>query len=299
MFFDEFLKSILRKTGLPDTQMLVNLGDWPLSSRKPSLMPLPMFSWCGSNDTYDLVMPTYEMTEAVLQSQSRVSVDILGVLGQQPVSFQDKKPQVFFRGRDSNRIRLLLVLYSKKTPELVDAALTNFFFFREEEDLKKYGPTVKHTSLYDFFEYKYLISIDGTVAAYRVPNLLAGSSLLLKQKSQYYEHFYHLMEPGKHFIELREDLTDFYDVLRQLTNSSDSNHVSERDQLQVVKDANSLILNHVLATNIYCYYYNLITEYSKLLNHHEIQVEEGDEHVVNSNHRCDCGTTKSRIKSEL
>lgn len=299
MFFDDFLKSLLRKVQLPDTQLLVNLGDWPLSSRKSSLIPLPIFSWCGSTDTYDLVMPTYEMTEAVLQAQARVSVDIVGVLGQQKTAFQAKTRKAFFRGRDSNRIRLLLVLYSKKTPEQVDAAITNFFFFRKPDELQKYGPTVQHTSLYDFFDYKYLVSIDGTVAAYRIPNLLAGSSLVLKQKSKYYEHFYHLLESEKHLLELREDLTDFYDMMQRLLNSSATDYITESQQLQIVRQANQMILDHMLPTNIYCHYFNLITRYSNLLQHESVQREEGDEHVVNSNQDCECGTTKSPMKSEL
>lgn len=300
MFFDEFIKSVARKTHLPDTQFLVNLGDWPLSSRQESLKPLPIFSWCGSTDTYDLVMPTYEMTEAVLQAQARVSVDILGVMGQQGVAFDDKIAKAFFRGRDSNRIRLLLVLYSKRTPELVDAAITNFFFFREPDELQRYGPTVKHMSLFDFFQYKYLVSIDGTVAAYRVPNLLSGSSLLLKQKSKYYEYFYHLLEPEKHFVELREDLTDFYDVMHRLLNSSAADFLPTAKQLQIVKQANRLILEQVMPTNIYCYYFNLITEYSKLIQNEKVQLAADDEHVTNSNQGCNCGaTTSASVKGEL
>lgn len=299
MFFDEFLKSLARKTLLPNTQFLVNLGDWPLASRQGSLLPIPFFSWCGSTETYDIVIPTYEMTESVLQAQARVSVDVLGVMGQQKTRFDDKIPKAFFRGRDSNRIRLLLVLYSKRTPEVVDAAITNFFFFREPQELQQYGPTVKHMSLYDFFVYKYLVSIDGTVAAYRLPNLLSGSSIVLKQRSKYYEHFYHLLEPDKHFIELRADLTDFYDTMNRLTNSSAADHIPSSSQLEIVKHANQLIVDHVMATNIYCYYFNLITEYSKLLAG-VVEVEDGDEHVSNPSQTCDCGDIKSPpVKGEL
>ena len=32
--------------------------------------------------------------------------------------------------------------------------------------------------------------MDGTVAAYRLPYLLAADSVVLKQESKYYEHFY-------------------------------------------------------------------------------------------------------------
>ena len=41
-----------------------------------------------------------------------------------------------------------------------------------------------------YSQYKYQISIDGTVAAYRLPYLLAGDSVVLKQESPYYEYFY-------------------------------------------------------------------------------------------------------------
>lgn len=300
MFSDEFLKSLLRKTPLSDTQFLVNLGDWPLSSRKDSLMPLPIFSWCGSTDTYDLVLPTYEMTESVLQSQARVSVDIMAILGRQNIPFDQKVAKVFFRGRDSNRIRLLLVLFSKKTPELIDAAITNFFFFRSEEDLEKYGPTVDHVSIFDFFNYKYLISIDGTVAAYRLPNLLAGSSLVLKQNSKYYEHFYHQLKPFEHFVPLSEDLTDFYDVLSRLTNESRSDHLSQYKQKKIVHQANQFVLDHLLPANIYCYYYSLITEYSKILSSQDkVTVTQEDEHIDNSHETCDCEAIDSQIKTEL
>jgi hypothetical protein len=32
---------------------------------------IPMFSWCGSNDTLDIVMPTYDITEATLECMGR------------------------------------------------------------------------------------------------------------------------------------------------------------------------------------------------------------------------------------
>lgn len=40
------------------------------------------------------------------------------------------------------------------------------------------------------WQYKYQINLDGTVAAYRLPYLLAGDAVVLKQDSQYYEFFY-------------------------------------------------------------------------------------------------------------
>lgn len=56
----------------------------------------------------------------------------------------------FFRGRDSRKERLDLCEISLKYPDLVDSAITNYFFFKMDE--KKYGKKVKHISFFDFFK---------------------------------------------------------------------------------------------------------------------------------------------------
>ena len=74
-------------------EFLVNLGDWsvqlhlnflhvavlitssislfrPLVKRNAKPV-IPMFSWCGSTETADIVMPTYDITEASLECMGR------------------------------------------------------------------------------------------------------------------------------------------------------------------------------------------------------------------------------------
>ena len=58
------------------------------------------------------------------------------------------------------------------------------------------------------FQYKYQINIDGTVAAYRMPYLLVGDAVVFKHDSQYYEHFYHDLQPMVHYIPYKKDLSD-------------------------------------------------------------------------------------------
>lgn len=65
-------------------------------------------------------------------------------------SWEDKNTTAFWRGRDSRKERLELVKLSRKYPEIIDAAFTNFFFFKHDESL--YGPIVKHISFFDFFK---------------------------------------------------------------------------------------------------------------------------------------------------
>lgn len=60
-----------------------------------------------------------------------------------------KEPKAFWRGRDSRPERLSLVRMSKMNFPLLDAQMTNYFFFRDEE--KELGRT-PHVSFKDFFK---------------------------------------------------------------------------------------------------------------------------------------------------
>lgn len=52
------------------------------------------------------------------------------------------------------------------------------------------------------------------MAAYRLPYLLAGNSVVLKQDSIYYEHFYNELQPWKHYIPFKSDLSDLLEKLQ-------------------------------------------------------------------------------------
>lgn len=54
------------------------------------------------------------------------------------------------------------------------------------------------------FQYKFILSIDGTVAAYRFPFLLAGDSVIFKSFSNYYEHFYIDLKEGLHYFHFND-----------------------------------------------------------------------------------------------
>ena len=73
---------------------------------------------------------------------------------------------------------------------------------------------VKKCSYLPFFQYKYQLNIDGTVAAYRFPYLMLGDALVMKQESEYYEHFYRQLEPNKHYMPLKHDLSDVPEKVR-------------------------------------------------------------------------------------
>ena len=79
---------------------------------------------------------------------------MVSVQGADSPRWEDKAPVAFWRGRDSRKERLDLVRMSHKHPDIIDARLTNMFFFKKEEDL---GEIVKHISFFDFFK----VSVSG------------------------------------------------------------------------------------------------------------------------------------------
>lgn len=63
-------------------------------------------------------------------------------------------------------------------------------------------------------QYKYQVNVDGTVAAYRFPYLMLGNSVVMKQDSSYYEHFYTHLRPGRHYLQLKRDLSDLIEKIQ-------------------------------------------------------------------------------------
>ncbi|KAG7311342.1 hypothetical protein JYU34_002380 [Plutella xylostella] len=263
MFSDNILLYLTRKVEMPDMELVINLGDWPLARRDSD--PLPIFSWCGSDDTLDIVMPTYDITESTLENMGRVSLDMLSVQGNVQRAWAAREARAVWRGRDSRAERLKLIDIAREHPHLFNASLTNYFFFRDKE--AQYGPKQPHISFFKFFDYKYQINIDGTVAAYRMPYLLGGGGMVLKQDSPYYEHFYHSLEPWVHYVPVARDLSD---LVQRIEWAKDH----DEDASKIAKNARQFANDNLLPQHIICYHAVLFKEWSKRLVS-KVSVREG------------------------
>ena len=218
--------------------------------------------------------------------QGRITLDILSVFGKQKTKWSDKKDVLFWRGRDSSEHRLKLVRLSKNNSDVINASLTNFFFFREQ--MEELGPKSPYTPFFDFFEYKYQMNMDGTVAAYRLPYLLAGNSLVVKQDSKYYEFFYNLLEPEVHYIAVDRELNNLLDVLTDLKNSP------EQRVKTVIGNARRLVIDNLLPEHVFCYHYNLLMKYSSLLRN-KVELRPEMSRVVDERKTCGCRTARDEL----
>ena len=75
---------------------------------------------------------------------------MLSVQGNIDNKWESKINKAFWRGRDSNHERLKLIELSRQYPDLINASLTNFFFFKDKENV--YGPSEKRISFFKFFD---------------------------------------------------------------------------------------------------------------------------------------------------
>ncbi|XP_068123016.1 protein O-glucosyltransferase 3 [Hyperolius riggenbachi] len=292
MFSDEILHSLARKVTLPDLEFYINVGDWPVEHRKVNDTPgpLPMISWCGSADSRDIILPTYDITHSTLEALRGVTNDLLSIQGHTGPSWENKTAQAFFRGRDSREERLQLVRMSKKYPDLLDAGITGYFFFREMEKQLGKAPLV---GFFDFFKYKYQVNVDGTVAAYRFPYLMLGDSLVLKQASPYYEHFYTALKPGKHFIPIKRSLSDLMDKIHWAKETDD-------EVRRIAKEGQTLARELLQPHRLYCYYYKVFEMYAKRQSSRP-EIRDKMEHVPQPDDNttiCKCHRNTSR-KDEL
>ncbi|KAM8977647.1 protein O-glucosyltransferase 3 [Pelodytes ibericus] len=255
MFSDEILLSLARKVRLPDFEFYINVGDWPVEHRKANDTPgpLPMISWCGSFDSQDIILPTYDITHSSLEALRGVTNDLLSIQGHTGPSWNNKTEQAFFRGRDSREERLELVQLSQKYPDLLDAGITGYFFFREQEKILGKAQLI---GFFDFFKFKYQVNVDGTVAAYRFPYLMLGDSLVLKQVSPYYEHFYSALKPGKHYIPVKRNLGDLIEKIQWAKEN-------DEEARKIVKEGQALARELLQPHRLYCYYYKVFQKYAK------------------------------------
>ncbi|XP_041650707.1 protein O-glucosyltransferase 3 [Cheilinus undulatus] len=251
MFSDEMLLSLMRKVRVPDVEFYINVGDWPLETRRTDAVPI--LSWCGSTDTRDIVLPTYEVTHSTLETMRGVTIDLLSVQGNTGPPWMNKTDRAFFRGRDSREERLYLASLSKENPELLDAGITGWFFFRDREKHIGKAPLV---GFFDFFKYKYQVNVDGTVAAYRFPYLMLGNSLVLKQDSQYYEYFYAHLKAGTHYIPAKRNLSD---LLQKIQWAKENNAEAEK----IARIGQTAARELLQPSRLYCYYYRVLQMYSE------------------------------------
>jgi hypothetical protein len=209
---------------LTDAVLLRKDGKTPWGQEHPySGMPmLPILGGSSAVGYYDIPIPNYD---DVLIATGRTK------LGDYELDWNKKKPKAVFRGspsgcgthEDTNmRIRIAEMVAKKQiSPDLLDAGITRVSEGGPRFD-PIYGLSVLQTSvtkigfmnLVEQSKHKYMVHIDGNVAAYRLLHSMMTGSVQLKVKGKYTMWLDHFMKDGVHYVGVAEDLSDLEEKIQ-------------------------------------------------------------------------------------
>ena len=178
-------------------------------------------------------------------------------------SWDDKKNKIFWRGSanvESFFIRYNLCKMACHTPGVIDAKMSDWTNINPAivTELLNQGVLGQDLPFKKEVEYRYLLDVDGNFSSVgRLALLLHTNCLAFKQVSDSYQWFYKALSPGKHYIPVKEDLSD---LLEQF-------FLAEQDYpktKKMVKRANDVAAELFTDENVYMYFAHVLLTYAKL-----------------------------------
>lgn len=157
-------------------------------------------------------------------------------------------------------MRSQLVLLSLAHPDEVDARFHAAVQCDPEVPLllKAKGMMGKSTTKPGHLKFKYLIDVDGNSCSYeRYFWLLLSNSLVLKQMTDNVQWYYGGLEPYRHFVPVKKDLSDLLDQIEWARTHDIEAQLIAEEATQFVKD-------NLSPEDTALYLYLLLNEYSRL-----------------------------------
>ena len=178
---------------------------------------MPILHWVASQGNWEIAFPS-PAHEKTLGWQY------------QEVPWEDKIEKAYFRGQISHpsytlaspsqiklipRIRLMRL--AKEHPDYFDVAFTGLDQASEGEVriqiarwAKENGVQLQRPDLFasSLPRFKYLVNLDGVVAAFRMATLIGAGSVVLMQESHTREFFMGSLTPWVHYVPINYSLAD-------------------------------------------------------------------------------------------
>jgi DNA-directed RNA polymerase II subunit RPB2 len=233
---------------IPDGVYILNLSD-SILLRKDRQMPwdnvtnnfdtqipsnkyLPILNTTGAEGYWDIPIPNYDDIQIVL-GQKIIDTDNL-------VEWKDKVEKAVFRGgvtgcgTNSNTNMRIKLAEMDKHPDLdvgLTATTSNNLRFDPTNGLSKVvvnADPIQPMMKKDQANFKYIIHIDGNVAAYRLLEWMTLGSVILKVKGKYNTWVDHLLKDKEHYVSVKEDLSDLFEIIDWCkTNDAECKQIAE------------------------------------------------------------------------
>ncbi len=227
-------------------------GNYTTPLRRKSKKFIPILNMSQHTKFADIAMPTSDDWEIIT---SKIFLGTCGdsyynVMNRINQNFDSKIPTAIFRGGATgcgtiikNNPRLKAAYLSSKYynhPKYgingqhglyLDARIVSFKIRPKKHYSEKYLTIIdpkslpiklsKKMSLNDITNYKYVISIEGNVAQFRLSLELGYNSVILLVKSDYGVWFQSMLKPWIHFVPVKSDLSDLMDKIHWCKTNND------------------------------------------------------------------------------
>lgn len=255
------IRKLAQHTKLPDVDFIVSLEDG--FEGNPGLGPCLVFAKRADVDSLILI-PDIKALAGYGKLREMIPA------ANKKIPWDKKIAKTFWRGSTTggsltlanwDRLaRSQLVLLSLLHPEELDARFHKVVQCDSEVPklMKAKGMVSASVSRPDHLKYKYLVDVDGNSCSYeRYFWLLLSNSLVLKQVTPNIQWYYGGLEPYKHYLPIREDLSDLMEKIEWARH-----HDAEAKQM--AENATQFAERELSPENTLVYLHLLLNEYAKL-----------------------------------
>jgi len=252
---------------LPNMEMVINVSDYPqISAHSNNANPSPIFSFSKDNHYLDIMYPAWTFWEG---GPALSTIERTGI-GRWDLKFQTlgessrrwpwhrKKKVGFFRGSRTSHERDPLIYLSRKYPDMFNASYVKNQAWRSNDDTL--GQPATEISLEDHCMFKYLYNFRGVAASFRFKHLFLCRSLVFHVGEEWLEFFYPEMKPWVHYVPVKTDLSDALELLEFALAKDHEIHTIAENGYKFIKE-------HLTMDDVTRYWYELLTEYAKLLKY--------------------------------
>lgn len=262
---EHFILNIIAK--LPDIEFIINTRDWPQISTHFD-KPIPVFSFSKTRSYYDIMYPAWSFWSGgpaiSLYPKGIGRWDVFRKALKHATEkwpWNSKKPTAFFRGSRTSDERDQLILLSRDSQDLVDAAFTKNQAWKSDKDTL-YAPPAEEVSLEDHCKFKYLFNFRGVAASFRLKYLFLCKSLVFHVGDEWQEFFYPALKKWIHYIPVPTQATK--SEIRALIE-----FFKEHDDLsrKIAERGHDFIASNLKFKDIEWYWKTLLNKYAKLLTY--------------------------------
>jgi hypothetical protein len=245
----DMMIDLCKNRSIPDIEFFINRRDFPVMRNDGTEpynhiwdghIPLvshnyesysPILSMTSQTGFADVAIPTGEDWARVSAVDGKFfkSSKCNQPVDMEEVGWNCKTPIAVFRGgstgcgvtpETNTRLKVSKMSAEQKDNILIDAGITNWnvrtrklegkpFLQTLEVDTLGFG-LVNRLTKYEQSKFKYIINIDGHVAAFRLSEELGMKSCILKVDSSYSLWYSGMLEPNVHYIPIKKDLSDLF-----------------------------------------------------------------------------------------